>query len=167
MIAGDSRQRNFTLPVPDPPQSEWSSLAGQTTQAGLAAKALGFNCLNYATIPEGSLYRHFMPDKSYIDANCADGIRLELMFPSCWDGVNLDSDDHKSHVAYPDLVIQGTCPEGYPVRLPGLFYETIVNTPAFTSQSGQFVFANGDPTGKCRSACMFHKANQSRLWISR
>lgn len=158
MLAGNSNQRNFTLQVPDPPQSEWASMPAQSSQTGLAAKALGFNCLNYATTPEGSLYRHFMPDKDYLDANCLDGVRLELAFPSCWDGINLDSADHKSHVAYPDLVIDGSCPDDYPVRLPGLFYETIVNTPAFTDQDGQFVFSNGDPTGKFTFAAQLHNS---------
>src|SRR5262249_38669487 len=28
------------------------------------------------------------------------GLRLHVRFPSCWDGKNLDSADHKSHMAY-------------------------------------------------------------------
>ena len=31
-------------------------------------------------------------------AQCKGGIRSNLLFPTCWDGVNLDSPDHKSHV---------------------------------------------------------------------
>ncbi|CAO2653385.1 Nn.00g027960.m01.CDS01 [Neocucurbitaria sp. VM-36] len=31
---------------------------------------------------------------------CAGGIRSVITFPTCWDGVNLDSPDHMSHVAY-------------------------------------------------------------------
>lgn len=68
MISGDKQQRNFTWPVPDPPKSDWTG--DQTSQFALQQKALGFNCLNYAAAPEGSLYRHFLPDKSYLDANC-------------------------------------------------------------------------------------------------
>lgn len=152
MIAGDSNRRNYTVgnssyEDPDPDKSEWAAL-GQTTQTDLEQRALGFNCLDYSKTAEGSLYRHFMPSKEYIDAYCPDGIRFELMFPSCWDGVNLDSDDHKSHVAYPNLVIDGTCPDDYPVRLPGLFYETIWDMAAFSEQSGIFAISNGDPLGK-------------------
>src|SRR5688572_33112858 len=34
--------------------------------------------------------------------NCDLGLRLQIFFPSCWDGKNIDSANHKSHVAYPD-----------------------------------------------------------------
>jgi hypothetical protein len=30
--------------------------------------------------------------------SCAGGIRTIITFPTCWDGVNLDSPDHKSHL---------------------------------------------------------------------
>src|SRR5206468_3431915 len=146
MIAGDTRQRNFTYPVPDPPKSLWSG--DQATQAALAQKAIGFNCLDYSKAPEASLYRHFLPDKSYLDANCKDGVRLELMFPSCWNGKDMDSVNHKDHMAYPAQVIDGACPPGFPIRTPGIFYETIVDTHQFAGKDGSFVFSNGDPTGK-------------------
>lgn len=136
MIAGDTYQRNFTYGDNDP-----------TSQNGLAQKALGFNCLNYDIAAEGSLYRHFMPDKAYLDANCKDGIRAELMFPSCWNGKDVTSANKKDHVAYPSTVMDGTCPDDFPIRLPGLFYETIWNTAAFDGVDGEFVFSNGDPTG--------------------
>lgn len=145
MIAGDPFQRNFTWPVPDPPKSTWSG--AQLSQAALRQKALGFNCLNYDKPAEPSLYRHFLPNKTYLDEHCTDGLRLELMFPSCWNGKDVDSPDHTSHVLYPSLVMDGTCPEGYETRLVSLFYETIWNTYAFKDQDGYFVLANGDPTG--------------------
>ena len=145
MLAGDPFQRNFTWPVPDPPKSSWTG--AQQSQAALRQKALGFNCLNYAKAAEGSLQRHFLPDKAFLDEHCTDGLRLELMFPSCWNGKDLDSPDHKSHVAYPSLVMDGTCPEGYETRLVSLFYETIWDTYAFKDVDGYFALANGDPTG--------------------
>jgi hypothetical protein len=159
MIAGSALRRNYTITgtgtsaaitnafAADPGKSEWAAL-GQTTQSDLAQRAIGFNCLNYAIAPEGSLYRHYLPEKSYLDSNCADGIRLELMFPSCWNGKDTDSTDHKSHMAYPDLVINGNCPDGFPVTTPGLFYETIWATNAFKGVSGEFVIANGDVQGE-------------------
>lgn len=69
-----------------------------------------------------------------------------VFFPSCWNGEN-DSDNHKSHVQYPDLVNGGTCPEGFEKRIPSLFYETIWQTYDFKGLPGTFMFANGDPTG--------------------
>ncbi|CAK7199240.1 hypothetical protein SEUCBS139899_001914 [Sporothrix eucalyptigena] len=149
MIAGDNSRRSFTagnIEMADPPKSNWAAL-NQTSQDKLAQRALGFNCLDYSTTPEASLYRHFFPDKTFLDANCPDGIRFELMFPSCWNGVDVDSANHKDHVAYPDLVMTGDCPDDFPVRLPSLFYETIWNTPAYIGRTGQFVISNGDVQG--------------------
>ncbi|KAH8733819.1 hypothetical protein BGZ61DRAFT_474462 [Ilyonectria robusta] len=150
MLSGTNDRRTYTAgdpSQPDPEKSLWESL-GQTDQDTLAQRALGFNCLNYAKDPEGTLYRHYLPDKAYLDANCADGIRFEIMFPSCWKGGDeTDSDDHKSHVAFPDLVMTGTCPDDYPVRIPSLMYEVIWDTASYTDRNGQFVIANGDTTG--------------------
>jgi hypothetical protein len=58
-------------------------------------------------------------------AECGQGqnmIRIQDL-PSCWDGENLDSDDHKSHVVFPGE--DGQCPQENPVPLPRLqFRET-------------------------------------------
>jgi hypothetical protein len=146
MIAGDAGRRNAFVPPPDIPQSLWGP--HEKTPKALAEKAIGFNCLNYGGSAEGSLTRHLLPNKSFIDSNCADGLRLELMFPSCWNGVSLDADDHKSHVAYPDLVMEGMCPEDYETRIPALFFETIWDTSVFRNISGHFLLSNGDQTGR-------------------
>jgi hypothetical protein len=50
---------------------------------------------------------------------------------SCWDGVNLDSPDHKSHVAYPKqgaasfsgTSVGGDCPSTHPVKIPQVMLE--------------------------------------------
>ena len=39
-------------------------------------------------------------------------LQMEVFFPQCWDGINLDSPDHKSHMAYPS---GGKCPATHPV----------------------------------------------------
>lgn len=146
MIAGSNYNRNTSIPDPDTnPLGPWPD----DDQDVRGERALGFNCLNYAKgNDEPSLFRHSMPDKSYLDANCADGVRLELMFPSCWNGENDGGKDHKSHVAYPDSVMTGNCPEGYDRRLVSLFYETIIATDSYKDKSGKFVFSNGDMKGK-------------------
>lgn len=149
MIAGSNTRRSYSAgnpESPDPDKSLWQSM-GQTKQSILEQRALGFNCLNYDKPPEGTLYRHYMPDKAYLDANCKDGIRLEIMFPSCWNGKDADSSDHKSHMAYPDLVMTGTCPEGYETRVPSLMFETIWAVGNYKNRNGRFVFSNGDTEG--------------------
>ncbi|RFU81240.1 glyoxal oxidase precursor [Trichoderma arundinaceum] len=150
MVSGDTARRTYTAgdpTQPDPAKSLWASL-GQTTQEILAQRAVGFNCLNYDKAPEGTLYRHFMPDKAFLDANCKDGIRFEIMFPSCWKGGDAtDSPNHQDHVAFPDLVMTGNCPEGFPERLPSMLFEVIWNTNAYAGRDGHFVISNGDVTG--------------------
>jgi hypothetical protein len=146
MIAGSSNKRAFYGSIPDPPMSQWTDY--DRTQQSLMEKALGFNCLHYDQPPnEGAMEYHYLRNKTFIDATCTDGIRAELMFPSCWNGQDLDSENHTTHIAYPYEVKYGDCPAGYPVRLPVLFYETIYQTTLFNGSDGQFVFSNGDPTG--------------------
>ena len=61
-----------------------------------------------------------------IPASCpaGDAVRLTIIFPQCWDGTNLDSPDHKSHMAYPNYSSAGKfaskCPATHPVMLPEL-----------------------------------------------
>lgn len=144
MISGDARQRNFTLPTPVPEKSVWK--AEDMTQLALAQKSLGFNCLHYGSGNEESLTRFFLPDKSFIDT-CYSGLRLEIQFPSCWNGRDLDSHNHKDHVKFPNLLKTGVCPEGFTVRLPVLFYETIYAVADFVKHDGSYVLSSGDPTG--------------------
>ncbi|GII27979.1 DUF1996 domain-containing protein [Planotetraspora mira] len=55
-------------------------------------------------------------------ASCPAGSQLNIRYqaPSCWDGVHLDSADHKSHMAYP---VNGECPTTHPVAVPMLEYK--------------------------------------------
>jgi hypothetical protein len=45
------------------------------------------------------------------------GLALHVQFPNCWDGVNLDSPDHQSHLAYS---VRGRCPADHPVAMPAI-----------------------------------------------
>lgn len=143
-ITGNKNTRHFNGSFPDEPLSSWPQEPDD--QFWLTQRALGFNCLDYNSDPEPSLYRHELPSKSYMDQHCTDGMRLEIGFPSCGTG-EPDSDDHNSHVAYPNLVKEGKCPEGYDVHYPFLFYETIWATQLFAGEDGQFALSMGDPTG--------------------
>jgi hypothetical protein len=144
VVAGTPSLRNFSGPFPDAELSSWPTVPND--QFFLQQRAIGFNCLNYARDPEPSLYRHTLPTKEYMDANCKDGLRLEFAFPSCGNG-KATSDDNRSHMKYPSLVKEGNCPEGYDVHYPFLFYETIFDTGKFAGVDGQFVLSPGDPVG--------------------
>lgn len=145
MISGSNYRRNFTLQVPDP-SLPWSGK--DATQDALRQKAVGFNCLNYDKTPEGTLERHFLPNKTFMEENCPDGIRLEVLFPICWNGKDLHSQDFTSHVAYSDAGANGgRCPEGFDVVINQLLFETIYPTQNFIGKNGYYLFSNGDPTG--------------------
>ena len=99
---------------------------------------------------------------SFPNKPCAGGIRATVIFPSCWDGKNLDSPDHKSHVAYPPEYTPGKsssalasdkCPSTHPVRIPQVMYEIMYDTSGFADpkyyQNGKqpLVYSFGDATG--------------------
>ena len=49
------------------------------------------------------------------DCPVGQTIDFTVIFPQCWDGMNLDSPDHKSHMAY---ATGSGCPADHPVPLP-------------------------------------------------
>ena len=88
---------------------------------------------------------------------CPQGIRSSIIFPTCWDGKNLDSPDHKSHMAYAPNICAGgnclagaACPASHPVRVPGVMYEIYWDTKQFNKAeyfaggAQPFVYSFGD-----------------------
>lgn len=84
---------------------------------------------------------------------CLGGIRTTVTFPTCWDGTNLDSADHKSHLAYPTPAFEanGACPDTHPVTIPQVMYEIVWDTKPFNDAelwpedgSQPFVYSFGD-----------------------
>ena len=54
------------------------------------------------------------------ECTAPDRLRMDIFFPSCWNGVDLDSGNHKDHMAYPVNTggPSGTvCPETHPVPI--------------------------------------------------
>lgn len=51
------------------------------------------------------------------ECEAPDRVRMDIFFPSCWNGVDLDSEDHQSHMAYPERDTTGevVCPDTHPV----------------------------------------------------
>lgn len=76
-------------------------------------------------------------------------MRAQVFFPSCWDGKNLDSPDHVSHMSYPVQTYNGgSCPDSHPVHLISLFYELFVSTGNFPyNGAGTWSLSNGDTRG--------------------
>ena len=88
---------------------------------------------------------------------CRVGIMANHRFPTCWDGVNLDTPNHRDHVAYPEIgsfESGGRCPSTHPVKIPQLMLETVWDTRQFNNKadwpddgSQPFVWSSGDATG--------------------
>jgi hypothetical protein len=83
----------------------------------------------------------FTPGDGSVPTTCpvGDAVRLTIIFPQCWDGRNLDSPDHKSHMAYPvyrNPPQRSTCPASHPVPIPEIteiidYPVTATSAPAF------------------------------------
>ena len=84
----------------------------------------------------------------FLSCNADESLIAKLVFPDCWDGRNLDSADHKSHMAY-STGASGACPSSHPVKLPRLTFEAWyfeLNGPAssFSWASGGAYTLHGD-----------------------
>ncbi|KAF9054059.1 hypothetical protein BJ165DRAFT_1337872 [Panaeolus papilionaceus] len=154
-----------TTPFPD----DFRMISGDYTlrsfdPSSFAQQAVTFLCLDF----DGKSSRFNELPKQ----RCPSGIRSQINFPSCWDGVNLDSADHRSHVAFlstgPD---NGTCSDpDFPVTLPRIFLEVYWYTQAFDDVRRQamtpnqpFTFSNGDPIGYSYHADFFNGWNRDVL----
>lgn len=105
------------------------------------ADRVSFACLTAGPLPPNQPY-------IYNVTSCVNGMRGQIAFQSCWNGVDLYKTDN-SHVAYLSSIDNGICPPGYPIQFPTLFVETdygVANVPNGTDDS-RFVFSQGDPTG--------------------
>lgn len=73
----------------------------------------GNNVISYHCDMAGGSTRTSFP-------NCRPGDRLVMAveFPQCWDGRNLDSPDHKSHMAYGTWGVG--CPRTHPIAIPSI-----------------------------------------------
>jgi hypothetical protein len=106
-------------------------IAGSSTSS--APGNGSFDCL----MPELGITRSGISGTS-IPTQCQQGddLRTVLVFPQCWDGVNLDSPDHKSHMSHAqrywtgDPLRQYRCPDSHPVVPPQITYVTSYPVPA-------------------------------------
>ncbi|MEO8313425.1 MAG: DUF1996 domain-containing protein [Pseudomonadota bacterium] len=79
---------------------------------------------NAAAVSEWDVHHSFLCNGQYETHSqsippCPVGgyIQSSLDYPNCWDGVNLDSPDHRSHMAYSG---GGACPASHPVAIPSV-----------------------------------------------
>ena len=81
----------------------------------------------------------FPPTSSIPTCTGGKNLSLHVRFPDCWNGRDLDSADHKAHVAYSTA---GRCPASHPVALPSIDlivrYPIAPGTDAELASGGQF-----------------------------
>ena len=126
MLSGDAGARSYNT----------QSLTYKNTRP--IADRVSFACLDTNPMPE-------TPGMN--DTSCKNGLRAQIHFQSCWDGVNLYKQDN-SHVAYMSGMDNGACPPDHPVQLIHIFYEVLYGVANVKLDGGKFMFSQGDPTGK-------------------
>jgi hypothetical protein len=130
----------------------------ENRDANKVPKQLCFRCEhNMQQQPFGGAPCTGSDTKAFPKGTCGGGWRVTVTFPSCWDGKNVDSPDHKSHIAYPasgTFESGGACPSSHPVKIPQVMYEIMYDTREFNNQaewptdgSQPFYWSHGDNTG--------------------
>jgi hypothetical protein len=92
----------------------------QQFPAGLKMIA-GFNMASPTDATHFDWYCEVTQNKQQTIPNCPTGehVGVVIRFPTCWDGVHLDSANHRSHMAYSvGNDFSGICPADHPVQLP-------------------------------------------------
>ncbi|KAL1742256.1 hypothetical protein HDZ31DRAFT_43667 [Schizophyllum fasciatum] len=140
---------NATTPFPD----DFRMISGDPDLRTINASSFAQQAVTFLCLADGGVSRRY---KEIPHGECPNGLRSQINFPSCWDGKNVDSADHRSHVAFlsagPD---SGMCEDpAFPYTLPRIFMEVYWITQVWDVYRSQsyfpdqpFVFANGDPTG--------------------
>lgn len=93
------------LPTAIAPPPDLRVVAGGDTRI---EKTAGYNCSGGGAIT------------SAVPLDCGTGyLKGVIIFPSCWDGVNTDSADHRSHLAY---ATGKGCPSTHRVAIPKIVF---------------------------------------------
>ncbi len=103
---------------------------------------------------------------------CTSGnVEMQVIFPQCWDGVNLTSPNGRSHVAYGN---GRGCPAGFPVALPEVtttILYPLANGSGADSSTWRLASDNytGAPGGYSGHADWFHGWEQEVMetWVRR
>ena len=116
-------KRGYTVPaafITAPPKG-LRMIAGNSkaTSEATMGQSGQYGCIP----PDDGVTRPWFPWQRSIP-NCAVGwtMQMNVGFPQCWDGINLDSPDHKSHMAFPDglLPTANKCPATHPIAIPNI-----------------------------------------------
>ena len=100
-------------------------------KAAAVPRGLCFRCeANMQQSPFGGAPCTGADTRDFPKGVCGGGWRITVTFPSCWDGKNLDTPDHKAHISYPasgTFESGGACPATHPVKIPQVMYELMID----------------------------------------
>ena len=102
-------------------------VVGSATADSRVSNGLKYVCL------KGNKGTRF-PELDTFPTEPCNGIMTVHHFPACWDGKNLDSPDHQSHMyntVKEAFQNSGPCPASHPVRVAQVAYETLWDTGKF------------------------------------
>ena len=73
-----------------------------------------YHCLNHSN---GTDY--LTNSKAIPNCGVGHSVTMQVSFPRCWDGKNLDSPNHKDHMSH---ALNGSCPASHPVPIPQITF---------------------------------------------
>jgi hypothetical protein len=91
-------------------------IAGNAKATGPGQRRSGWNCETY-----GGRFN------AIPDCQAGDSVIMVVQFPQCWNGRDLDSANHQSHMAYPE---NGGCPSTHPIAIPEITFNIYYAVPA-------------------------------------
>jgi hypothetical protein len=110
-------------------------IAGNPKATSPADTFARYTCL----APEGVNRAFYGWKDSIPDCAVGDSMQVAVTFPQCWNGIDLDSPNHQSHMAYPNWDFSqgstGRCPKTHPKLIPeiGLNFNFPVTFPHQTT----------------------------------
>jgi len=101
MVAGNPLKKSRVYPDNVKALPAWSTMDFSAQQTALAEQAITWTCFTTDGVQASTDTSNANSAQKFPTIPCQN-FRAELSFPSCWNGKDMDSADHKSHVAYPD-----------------------------------------------------------------
>lgn len=122
----DGKHIGFCIPMPNGLRfiNGFNMATGKGGPADLTSSdqwQMGYDCW----VPNGDSVTPSLPTIAAVVATgkCTTGswLRVRVDFPACWDGKNLDSPDHRSHMSPPTGALTAggrACPSSHPYNIP-------------------------------------------------
>jgi hypothetical protein len=98
-------------------------IAGTASSTTAQNRIVAYSCTEgtAAQVPQQASFPRCAPGQLFV---------MSVLYPQCWDGVNLDSPDHKSHMAYGAGWPDKGCPSSHPVPLTQITQNFRYRVPA-------------------------------------